>query len=56
MVKYHMDWIFIRTKPGNRIGRIMQYSSLKDAKEMRSRYIKEGYRCSPIGKWKSKRR
>ena len=51
-MSYKMQWIFIRTKKGEGIGRIMSYSTLRNAVEGRQLYRKQGYNCSKIAKKK----
>jgi len=49
---YKMNWIFIRTKPGNKMGRIIENQRFEDIVKQRDECIKQGYICSKIGKWK----
>lgn len=51
---YKMEWIFIRTRKDAKVGRIMTYAKLDNAKKARADYAKAGYRVSEIGKWKKR--
>ena len=50
---YKMEWIFIRTEKGKKIGRVMFYDKLATAKRQRQLHMKHGFKCSKIAKKKA---